>query len=115
MSSPSHSYLFIFRILLRGQQSCLILQNPDDRSVLLSAGVMDADQIRLIRGAGVDINYFLHHSIPDGTPLVLLPARMLWDKGISEFVTCAKQFNENGINVKVETYEKGALILLEED
>jgi glycosyltransferase involved in cell wall biosynthesis len=92
--------VFVFRILLSGQQSCLILQNPDDRSVLLSAGVMDADQIRLIRGAGVDTSYFLPQSVPEGTPLVVLPARMLWDKGVLEFVEVARTLNGKGVNAR---------------
>ena len=92
--------VFVFRILLSGHQSCLILQNSDDRSVLLSAGVMDADQIRLIRGAGVDTNYFFPQSVPDGIPLVVLPARMLWDKGVLEFVEAARTLNGKGVNAR---------------
>ncbi len=34
---------------------------------------------------------------PDGTPLVLLPARMLWDKGVAEFVEAATQLKSRGM------------------
>lgn len=89
-----------FRVLLGGKKSCLILQNPEDRSVFLSAKVMHPDKIRLISGAGVDTNFFLPKSLPEGIPLVVLPARMLWDKGVGEFVDVARVLNVWGINAR---------------
>ena len=32
--------------------------------------------------------------------LVLLPSRLLWDKGIHEFIICAKNIKIKGINVR---------------
>lgn len=85
------------RMLLRGQNVKVILQNTDDCSVLYLTGIVNKDKIRLIRGAGVDTNYFSPHQLPTGTPLVVLPARMLWDKGVGEFVECSRALKEKGI------------------
>jgi glycosyltransferase involved in cell wall biosynthesis len=93
-------FIFAFRIALIDQKSLLILQNPDDQSVLLAKGVISSDRIRLIRGAGVDINVFVPESIPSGVPLVILPARLLWDKGVGVFVECARTLINKGVRVR---------------
>ena len=39
---------------MSGRKSRLIVQNPDDRRAVVDAGLMDASQVRLIAGSGVD-------------------------------------------------------------
>lgn len=85
-----------FRLLLK--RGRIILQNPDDRAALLAAGVAHPQQITLIRGSGVDTAHFTPTPEPGGTaPLVVLPARMLWDKGVGEFVAAAQMLRSEGI------------------
>lgn len=85
-----------FRLLLK--RGCIILQNPDDRAVLLKAGVAFPEQITLIRGSGVDTAHFTPVPEPDAAvPLVVLPARMLWDKGVGEFVAAAHMLRDEGL------------------
>lgn len=74
-----------FRILL--SSTSFIVQNPDDAALLNKMGLTD---IRLIRGSGVDILAFSPHPEPEECSLIILPARMLWDKGVGEFVEAAK-------------------------
>ncbi len=92
----THAYRFAFR----GKNTRLILQNPDDVKLLKNSRVLKNDIIRLIRGAGVEIDKFIPRPMPDGVPLVILPARMLWDKGIREFVDAAKIVKSRGINAR---------------
>ncbi|MCI5211408.1 MAG: hypothetical protein D3910_22090 [Candidatus Electrothrix sp. ATG2] len=42
------------RWALSGRRSCLILQNPDDCSTLVSLKIINSDRVHIIRGAGVD-------------------------------------------------------------
>jgi glycosyltransferase involved in cell wall biosynthesis len=85
-----------FRLLLK--RGRIILQNPDDRAALLKAGVASPEQITLIRGSGVDTAHFVPVPEPDtAVPLVVLPARMLWDKGVGEFVAAAHMLREEGL------------------
>ena len=86
------------RFLLKNGQ--VILQNPDDRAALVAAGVLKTEQVTLIRGSGVDTAIFQSTSEPDGTPLVVLPARMLWDKGVGEFVAAARLLKQNGVEAR---------------
>jgi glycosyltransferase involved in cell wall biosynthesis len=80
-----------FRALLNAQNSRLIVQNPDDRALLIARGIVDAERVRLIRGSGVDTTVFLPHPEPTGTPVVMLASRILRDKGVLEFIDAAKQ------------------------
>lgn len=79
-----------FRLLLNRPCSRLILQNPDDREMLVRARVLQPERIVLIRGCGVDLNAFVPSPEPSGVALVALASRMLWDKGVSEFVEAVR-------------------------
>jgi len=92
--------IVVLRLLLRGSRTRLILQNQDDIELFLRKKIIEIDKVRLIRGAGVNTQKYCPSKFDSNPELVILPARMLWDKGISEFVTCAKQFKENGINTR---------------
>lgn len=88
--------ILAFRFLLRNSR--VILQNPDDRDTLVSAGILNENQAVLIRGSGVDTDAFRYTPEPDtGTPLIVLPARMLWDKGVGEFIAAAEMLRKEGI------------------
>lgn len=86
--------------LINCRRCHLIVQNPDDRAQLLADGIIDPDKISLIRGSGVDTRLFAESEQPDGIPMVLLPARMLWDKGIAEFVAAARILRQQGIEAR---------------
>lgn len=85
----------MLRLALGGARARLILQNPDDVSFFERSGLMPSGQLRLIGGSGVDCTQFLAPT-PAGEPIeprplrVVLAARMLWDKGIAEFVAAAR-------------------------
>ena len=87
----------IFSLLFKGKKTKLILQNPDDQRQLLSKGVINPKNIRLIRGAGVDTKTFSFKTIPSNMPIIILPSRMLWSKGIQDFIDCAKVINIDNI------------------
>jgi len=76
------------RVVFGGPRSCLIVQNPDDVTFFEALGVASATRVRLIAGSGVDCARFRPRATDQRSePLrVVLAARMLWDKGISEYV-----------------------------
>lgn len=84
------------RFILRRPRSMVIFQNPDDRAVYLNSGTIDPESAVLIRGAGVDTRVFDHRPEPAGRPIILLPARMLWNKGVGDFVRAAEIINRDG-------------------
>ncbi|MDP3575823.1 MAG: glycosyltransferase family 4 protein [Archangium sp.] len=79
-----------YRMALTTPGSAVILQNDDDEASLRSLGVLDGARVVKIRGSGVDLSRFPTTPEPSGVPLVVLPARLLVDKGVREFVEAAQ-------------------------
>lgn len=79
----------LFRLLLNGQNSKVILQNQNDINVLTQMCGLQAANVVLVPGAGVDIKHYSEAPFPSGTPVVMLASRMIWPKGIQEFVDAA--------------------------
>ena len=91
---------YAFHLLLNARGSVVILQNPDDVELMCKENVLRRDRIVLIRGSGVDIHKFMFRSAPQGEPLVLLASRLLWDKGIGEFVSAARSLRRQGTGAR---------------
>ncbi len=87
-----HSVLnVIFRFSFNNPKLTFILQNQDDMKMIQDFEILKTHQIKLIRGSGVDLSLFSYREeIPSEKIKVILPARMLWDKGIGEFVEAIK-------------------------
>ena len=89
-----------FRVLLNSSRSRLILQNYDNRSMFIRKRFINEERIRLVRGSGVDTTVFSPTQEPAGIPVVMLASRMLWDKGIKEFVEAARQLKDRRIDAR---------------
>ncbi|WP_295396403.1 glycosyltransferase family 4 protein [uncultured Thiodictyon sp.] len=87
----------LMRLALGGRDARLILQNPDDVVLFELAGLVDSAAVRLIQGSGVDCRRFVPGTRRrEGRFRVLLPARLLWDKGLGEFVEAARLLRADG-------------------
>lgn len=69
----------------------VIVQNHDDLRAIVDAGLAEDREMVLIPGSGVDIEKFSSIRIESKQPVVLLPARMLVDKGVLEFIEAARR------------------------
>lgn len=90
-----------FRLALRGESCVALFQNADDCAVFTGPGAVPERRTRLIRGVGVDLARFDPRAIPDGedgrgTPVVVLPARVLREKGVREFAEAARRLRAQG-------------------
>ncbi len=89
----------LYRFSLSSQKTMTIFQNPDDREFFIEQKMTKSKQTVLIKGSGVNLNQF--HPNPrqdfEGEIRILLPARMLFDKGVQEFVDAAKIIRNKGI------------------
>ena len=86
-----------YRGLLGGKHVRVIVQNPEDKDQLMREAGVNAT---LIRGAGVDLERFRPTPEAPGPITVLLASRMLWDKGIKEFVQAARRLAAKGIDAR---------------
>ena len=78
----------------------LVFQNPDDQALFLDESLVESTSQTLIKGSGVDMERFAILPEPHGTPLVVLPARLLWAKGVGEFVAAGQMLHDEGIDVR---------------
>ena len=64
----------------------VIFQNGDDQKELTNLGVVQPNnRVVRIKGSGVDLEMFKQTNLPSFEKIkVLLPSRMLWDKGVKE-------------------------------
>jgi glycosyltransferase involved in cell wall biosynthesis len=92
--------MFAYRVLFASRRVRVIFENNDDRQMFLKKGVVAAEQANVIRGVGVDTQRFAARPEPSGVPLVILPARMLWDKGVREFCEAAEALRAAGVNAR---------------
>ena len=80
--------------------SKVIFQNQRDMDFFVQMHLAKSEQCVLIPGSGVDLNRFKPLPIAKVDRLVILPARMLWDKGIGEFVDAARLVKSSGIKAR---------------
>lgn len=90
-------FMIFFRFLLNRKGARVILQNPDDVALMCDSGVLKNERITLIRGSGVDTHEFKAQPEPGGEPVAILASRLLWDKGVAEFVDAARLLKKEGI------------------
>ena len=90
----------IFSFLLKRRNFRVIVQNEHDFEVLTQGVGIASGDVRLIRGAGVDLRLYKEQPPSVQPPLVVLIARMLWDKGVGDFVEAATKIRAMGMNAR---------------
>jgi glycosyltransferase involved in cell wall biosynthesis len=90
----------LLKFALGGSNSRLIVQNRDHYERILRDGWVKPGAVSLIRGAGIDPAAFQVANAASDPPLVVLPARLLWEKGVGEFVEAAKRLRARGVDAR---------------
>lgn len=79
----------------------VFFQNDEDRELFVSGELVPDMITDRLPGSGIDLDYFVPVPLPDNTPLrFLLIARMLWDKGVGEFVEAAQILKKQGLDAE---------------
>lgn len=91
-----HGYQFV----LGHPNSWAIFQNLDDARTLSNYGVTQKERTTITRGSGVPLDTFIEATPSDGPPLVVLPARLIWEKGVEAFVEVARRLKESSIDAR---------------
>jgi glycosyltransferase involved in cell wall biosynthesis len=69
----------------------VIFQNPDDLGLFVDRGLVCGRKALRMPGSGVDLERFAVSPSPGrAAPVFLLIARLIWDKGVGEFVEAAR-------------------------
>lgn len=94
-----------FRTLLNWPGCRVIVQNPDDRRLLVNDRLVAPERLVLIKGSGVDLVRFSPTPEPavgpDAPPVAALVSRMIWDKGVGVLVEAARLLKARGVPLRV--------------
>jgi glycosyltransferase involved in cell wall biosynthesis len=75
-----------------GRAPVVFFQNNEDRETFVRARLVDAGRAFRIPGSGVDLDYFQPPIREEPGPFrFLMVARLLWDKGVGEYVAAARR------------------------
>jgi len=84
---------FLYRMALN-RSACAFFQNRDDCDLFIRSNLVRPGQAQLLPGSGIDLNRFA--PIPQQPrdvgrgPVFILISRLLWDKGVGEYVEAAR-------------------------
>lgn len=88
---------FLYRIALQ-RSNTIFFQNKDDLSLFLEEKIISHKRYDLLPGSGVDLEKYKPSSTTKPNECMnlnfLLIARMLWDKGIGEYVDAARDLKK---------------------
>jgi glycosyltransferase involved in cell wall biosynthesis len=82
----------LYRLAFR-RSSTVFFQNPEDRDMFVAQRIVRSQSSKLLPGSGVDLRHWLPAVRIVGQPVgptFLLVARLLWDKGVGEFIDAAR-------------------------
>ncbi len=96
-SSLTSLVRFLYRLAFFRSRE-VFFQNDEDRRHFIKGGLVRSATAERLPGSGVDLKkFFFQPSVPAGKRCkfrFLLIARMLWDKGVAEFVEAARLIQE---------------------
>jgi glycosyltransferase involved in cell wall biosynthesis len=81
----------------------VFFQNAEDRQLFVERGFVAAARCARLPGSGVDLQAFTAAPMPqrpDGTFMFLMVARLLWDKGVREYVDAARMLRRQWPNTR---------------
>jgi len=81
----------------------VFFQNEDDMRYFKEHSLLKKDNASVVLGSGVDMEYFLREPLPP-EPVLLMTARLLWSKGIREYL--------NAIKIVKEKYPEAEFMLV---
>lgn len=97
----------LYRVSLKNSRK-VFFQNPDDMRELMDLGFVKTEQCVVLNGSGVDLDHFRFCAGERATRRepnrfsCLLIARLLWDKGIGEYVAAARTIKKKYPQVRFQ-------------
>lgn len=90
----------LYRLSLANRRCQAVVQNSEDGQQLVALGAISEDRVNLIRGSGVSLQEYAPSPEAGGPLIVILPARLIWAKGVGEFIEAAKQLKSEEFSAR---------------
>lgn len=99
----------VYKAAFNARRSTVVFQNASDQEKLIKLGITSSRQSELIRGSGVDVNFFdpktvLNYSPPGSYTnfvSVLFPSRLIKEKGIYELLDAMNSLWNDNLPVRL--------------
>jgi len=93
--------MFLYKIAFT-QNHKIVFQNPDDMNFFIKKGILNINQCYLIKSSGVDTNKFSKNGYIKNDNIIRfgIMCRMIWSKGIKDFVESSKIVHEKKPNTQ---------------
>ena len=88
------------RTALAIPNSRIVVQTQNDGERLSKEGIVRRNRTVVIRGVGVDMTMFTPQLKESRDPVILHASRMIWSKGVGDFVKAAKLLKQRGVNAR---------------
>ncbi|MCH8877302.1 MAG: glycosyltransferase family 4 protein [Chloroflexi bacterium] len=90
-----------YRYAMSGRGSHAIFQNNVHRNLFIERKIVAPEKSSVILGSGIDTAHFTPKGEPPGKPLIIMPSRMLFDKGVEDLVRAARLLHQAKISATV--------------
>jgi glycosyltransferase involved in cell wall biosynthesis len=90
----------LFKLMFVSKNVYILFQNPDDRELFVDNNIVSENKTFLIKGSGVDVAKYTYMPDNNSRISVSLISRMLWSKGIKEFVAASIILRDSCSNVE---------------
>ena len=78
----------------------VIFQNEEDKKLFIKKKILNESQTLRVLGSGVDLDHFSHSPLPGEEQVAfLLLARMIWHKGVGQFVGATQLLIQEGYEI----------------
>jgi len=94
----------MYKLAISGKNNTIVTENIFDKELINSLKAVDEKQIKIIKGAGVDLDQYKYVQEDNDNLKVTMACRLLKDKGIFEYIEAAKILKNRGLDVEFEIY-----------
>ncbi|MCI2291184.1 glycosyltransferase family 4 protein [Enterobacter sp. I4] len=92
--------LLFYSFSLKNERTQVIFQNENDKQLFIHYGMIRESQAVIIRGSGVDLTRYVVQPEPTDVPVVMFVSRLLYDKGIREFIAAVRLIKKENIKFR---------------
>lgn len=99
------SILHFLSIQLAKGRAWVLVENPDDKNMLIRKKSIPQERCVILGGAGIDPEQFTPQPLPENDPPVAaFVGRMIWSKGVDILIKAIRVLEERGVQLKLELY-----------
>lgn len=93
-----------YKFAISGKTSLVITENYHDKELMYSLNALKQNQIKIIKGAGVNLSHYEYIGEDNKNLKVVMACRLLKDKGVFEFTEAAKILKAKYKEVEFDLY-----------